>query len=405
MIILAVLLLIIGSITYKRFHSLFHPITISVSVWGILLLCYKLINHGLYDLSIYFYLALLLYLSSFSLFCLIGQKCILGVSKEYSGERHEKELSYPKVVTSLNLIFIICLIITILSIYFIRGFNLASLLSDARENAIENGEGLMILPRTFYPIEKVATVSYVMCFYNFIINNKSKVAKALILLTFIYFCFRADKTSFVMFGVGFLYIATRKGLKFIKIIYAILLLLLIIILIELGREGRGIEYIGKFLAIYLLSPLPAFDLVLNMNTDWISRFAGEHMFRYFAQIVGEWPKDAQFIQVSEFDNFVLVPLPTNVFTVMKSAFMDWGYMGITIFGSVYGFIWGWLYRMSKNSIAYQLVYATFIWMLVMQFFSDWINWGSIISNSVTILVISNFQLIKHKIRDTLNYNG
>lgn len=369
-----------------------HPAMITLLVWIAMLAAYKIFNHGLYDLSDQFYYALLVYAVSFTVAAYIGSRLKFKVSSVSVQAIPEKYINILYSVT------IICLIITILGFIVTLGISsIANLMFDARQNAVDaaqRGMGAIMLPPQFYFFEKVASVSNLFIIISLLRKNRfDKFFWLLFVLTCIYYCMRADKTSWVALGIAIGYIMYLHRISLVKLGIFAGVLLILLIFVQLIRDRQDSSYISNFLAIYILSPMPAFDLVLHMNTDWISYFQGEHIFWYIADWFGLLPQNFSLKTVADTSNFVMVPLPTNVFTVMKAPYMDWGYTGIIIFGAIYGLVWGFIYRASLFNDKYKIFYICCIWMLVMQFFADWLNWSTLIAIVFTLFFVFDLPII------------
>ena len=71
------------------------------------------------------------------------------------------------------------------------------------------------------------------------------------------------------------------------------------------------------------------------------------------------------------DNYVYVPLPTNVYTILSPFFRDFGYTGIVIFSIVEGAIMGYLYKqaITGNTIL-KYIYAFVLTFIFLQFFDE-----------------------------------
>lgn len=49
-------------------------------------------------------------------------------------------------------------------------------------------------------------------------------------------------------------------------------------------------------------------------------------------------------------NWTYTPLPVNVYTIMFSYYVDWGYWGIIIFSILLGAFWGGIWKGVKKDI-------------------------------------------------------
>ena len=56
-------------------------------------------------------------------------------------------------------------------------------------------------------------------------------------------------------------------------------------------------------------------------------------------------------------NWTYTPLPVNVYTIMFSYYVDWGYWGIIIFSILLGAFWGGIWKGIKKG--YKVVHETY----------------------------------------------
>ena len=393
--LLLILLFVCMMWIYSKSHSFIHPGFVTSLVWFCILLAYKIFNHSLYDLSDNFYFALSLYIFPFIIFSILGERFS-------SCKRNTVFNNIPEsYVNTITYVVIISLIITILAYFQEYKPSLSSLLYDVRSNYInKETEGIMMLPTQYYLFEKISSLST--CFFLFLYMYKGKMMKIsyiLLVLLVLYFIIRGDKTSFISFGIGMVAIMLLKKVSLKKISLISLLLLFLVTFVQLSREDKEMDYISDFYAIYFLSPLTAFDYVLNLSSKWFLYFRGENTFKYiFKSWIPILPDNFESVPVNGVDNWVYVPLPTNVFTILFNPYKDAGYVGLIVFGVIYGFVWGKIYSYSKRNDKYLMFYISCFWMLVMQFFADWLNWSYLVGVAVFYYIIFNVPslLIKHK---------
>ena len=69
--------------------------------------------------------------------------------------------------------------------------------------------------------------------------------------------------------------------------------------------------------------------------------------------------------------FVFVPISTNVYTIMQPFFRDFGYWGVAFFAWGYGVLSGVLYRYSCNGNVFCIcMYTYLVEILVLQFYQE-----------------------------------
>lgn len=65
---------------------------------------------------------------------------------------------------------------------------------------------------------------------------------------------------------------------------------------------------------------------------------------------------------------------------MEKYYLDYGMIGILVFSSIHGIVWGILYKYSKFNDCYKVIYISLLYILVFQFFADFSsNIGLVVS--------------------------
>jgi oligosaccharide repeat unit polymerase len=129
------------------------------------------------------------------------------------------------------------------------------------------------------------------------------------------------------------------------------------------------------ISIYLLSPIPAFDTAANLHQ--IS-YDGSSTFRFFFQVLQSCGFDIDVKPTVQ--EFINVPLPTNVYTIFYQYYLDFGYIGILIFGIINGWIYGYVYGKMNESPSLKLFYSYLFVSLCLQFFNEifWVVFSIVI---------------------------
>lgn len=146
-----------------------------------------------------------------------------------------------------------------------------------------------------------------------------------------------------------------------------------------GGSGSYLHTIWDILALYIYSPIVAIGY---MDID-SSLPIGAHMFRFFyaiGNILDIAPQPVNIIPA-----FVLVPLPTNVFTVMHTFYYDFGLLGVTLGAVLYGLFFSCLYFLSvKRGGLWLVLFSGYSIALVMQFSGDFLF--LVFSNNLQIMI-------------------
>ena len=123
-----------------------------------------------------------------------------------------------------------------------------------------------------------------------------------------------------------------------------------------------------FLVSYIVGPLVALDYALRHHNDYIG--VSNHTFRFFLDIASFFHL-IQYSPPPQFDAFVAVPFPTNVYTVYKFYITDFGlYGGLCVF-IIIGFLHTLLYVKARTGSKFgTYLFALTIYPLIMVIFDD-----------------------------------
>jgi len=150
-------------------------------------------------------------------------------------------------------------------------------------------------------------------------------------------------------------------------------LALISILVPLDKElsgfnGDATNIMMNFVVEYVVAPLAGFDYLLHHPSEY--KYDPNHTFRQIlpvlARISGSTHTPPPIL-----DDFVLVPLPTNVFTVFKFYYVDFGFGGMLVVMFLIGVGQTWLFRKALAGIDfYVFLFAISLYPLMMVVFDD-----------------------------------
>jgi oligosaccharide repeat unit polymerase len=170
--------------------------------------------------------------------------------------------------------------------------------------------------------------------------------------------------------------SAREAWKFVRW-PLVVVLVLFAVLVPLnkdisGEEGGVTQAVVKSVFGYAVIPLAGFDYVVQHATDY--RDEPNHTFRQilpmFAGVGG-----FHFRPSPPLDEFIFVPLPTNVFTIFKYYFVDFGTFGMLIAMFVLGAAHTWLFRKAlAGSHFFVFLFALSLFPLMMVAFDDQYSW-------------------------------
>jgi oligosaccharide repeat unit polymerase len=365
-------------ISFALTKDILHPATTTSFVWGGVLFIYNTVNHGFYELSDKFYYAIFIWVFVFCFSSLL----ISRIKRSFHFPSFLKGDYNSALMKKLIPLLTICLIIAIYGLYIkgqyynsenvFRGIRTASILNLAGE------ESEMEIPFYIQLATGLSSTLSLLILYPFFVS-KQKIEKSVYILSIliiIFFIFRSNKHVIAQSLISiFVILYYRNKLSKTKILLFVCIFLLLMMFVHLIRRNsdttEDFDFV-KFISIYLLAPLPAFDSILNTNVNYISSFHGEYTFNFLVHHL----QSLGFNVTGNSDpynlyNWTYVPLRVNVYTVMFSYYVDFGFEGLAFFSLFLGCFWGILFQyMKKGYEICLLLYALFFYMLIFQFFTD-----------------------------------
>lgn len=131
-----------------------------------------------------------------------------------------------------------------------------------------------------------------------------------------------------------------------------------------AQEQDSVDFMD-FLGIYVTSPIVAFEKLRITITDGWGGNTFNDVFPYLRYL------GIQLESINRLQDFVYVPVPTNVYTIMQPFYNDFGYMGVAVFGLLYGWITGYVYRkFYDGSNTYKCIYTFLVEVIIIQFYNE-----------------------------------
>jgi oligosaccharide repeat unit polymerase len=120
---------------------------------------------------------------------------------------------------------------------------------------------------------------------------------------------------------------------------------------------------------YIIGPTGAFDYVLNHSSEYTN--LPNHTFKLFLTIASALGI-ISYTPPPALDYFLFIPFPTNVYTVYKFYFTDFGLYGTLAVITLIGFGHTLLYRKARSTSKLGLyMFALTMYPLIMVIFDDW----------------------------------
>ena len=175
---------------------------------------------------------------------------------------------------------------------------------------------------------------------------------------------------FLFAGVLFV-LYEKRVIKMRSILISSAVLILVFFLFTTARSYRedadpneDLTFLD-FFAIYVLSPAVAFEYVEEDLTPQLGSHTFQTIYMFLNRFGGDYEVNAKI------QEFVWVPLPTNVYTVFQPFFEDFKYKGVALFAMFYGVFSGLAYRMARNGNSVgKCLYVYVVYVLALQFFQE-----------------------------------
>lgn len=365
-IFLGLLLLAFGVL---KIGDIFSPWFITTGIWFFIVVFFQISSGLLYPLQDRFYICLLLWVPIMCFTGIMTYYALPSVKSEIEPIRNELEIHK----TIFLIFFIISMICTPLYIYKIYKvvimFGTQDLLFNLR--ILAGAEDEDPLAKLLKYINAVNQALYIIAIWRY-----PKISKTQLTLIIIanFMCAIAIMEKGALFFMLFTTLFTLYQKEKIKM-RSILLWGVVIIFVFYGinilRRSEDAKVSDNstlldFIAMYILSPPVAFEQVQEKLTPQF----GSRTFAFFYAVASKLGF-GKFVIEPKLQEFVYVPIQTNVYTVFQPFFQDFGYKGVAFFASIYGTFTGWLYKQAKNGGAIsKCMYTYIVEILILQFFQE-----------------------------------
>jgi len=341
-------------------------------VWLAIVVLFQLSGDLLYPLQDRFYTCVIIWVSLMS---------VTGIITYYAFPV-KSELRLPQGTTliqqDLNInnffftvFFVISMVCTPLYLYniykIISLFGTDELFFNLRILANEGEKSLVQTILTY--VGAINQALFVICIWRYPKGSKLVFTAVIIANLMCSIAIMEKGVLFFMLFVTLFVLYEKRRVKISSIAFWSVVLLLVFYGINVLRTPENAAKeptFVDFFNVYILSPSVAFERVQEKLTEQF----GSRSFAFFYALVSRLGL-ANYVVEPKLQEFVHVPIPTNVYTVFQPFFQDFGYKGIAFFATVYGVFTGWLYRQCHNGGAIsKCVYAYIIEILILQFYQE-----------------------------------
>lgn len=394
-IILIALLLVIASFVFFRVGDAFSPWSITACVWSGILILYQFYKTDLDPISSQFYTCLIIWIPIMILSSILMYYAFPSTKKYV--DTGADLLINKKFFSFWLIISLVCTPIYLYNIYkLVSMFDPNDLFVNLR--TIANEEKSMGEEGLLKYVSSINKALFIICIWR--VPNISKW-KFLVVLVANILCAVAimEKTfMFFLIFVSFFVLYEKKYVKMRTVLissFGVVFFFYGVNVLRYTTDTNEYNTMSDFLGTYILSPAVAFGKVQERLTDQF----GTRSLTFFYSFLSK-TGCGNYEIVPKLQEFVWVPIPTNVYTVFQPFFEDFGYKGVAFFASVYGFFSGWLYRQCRNGGAIgSCLYTYIVFILLLQFFQE--NLIISLSDLFQYLIIFTM-ILQHRIG--LNFN-
>ena len=365
--LIIVMSIMLAAFIFLKVGDAFSPWTITTAIWLAIVVMFKFQGNLLYPLGSQFYTCLSIWMPILCVSSLITYY-VLPKKPEVGKEK----MATTEINTILfNFFYIISMVITPLYLYkilqVVMMFDSSDMLNNIRLLALYGDENYGFLTYS-YVFNQVLLVVAIWRYPKIPFWQLLTVIIANLMSAFAIM----EKGMLFFLFITVLYVLYQKGIVKMRSIFLYSATLVIVFFIinsarsftEDADPNEEITFLD-FFAIYVLSPSVAFEQV----TEDLTPQFGSHTFQTIYLFLNRFGGDYEMN--TKLQEFVWVPLPTNVYTVFQPFFEDFKYKGVAIFAMVYGVFSALVYRLARNGNSIgKCLYAYVAYVLALQFFQE-----------------------------------
>ncbi len=307
--------------------------------------------------------------------------------KNESALKIKQQLLSANIHISLLLRYILIIIILIAMPFYIQAAYRLYLASNIDNFFIGLQTELVYGDEKIGPLKYTGSLSFVVFALNLcaFYKERNKINSIFLtvslLFTIIYAVLSTSRTFFLMIfsiyvGVSFLQ-NKNFSIKKISRLIAIFMVLFIAIGWIYGKGGstessvkENLQPAAEVTSIYIVSPLNALDY--DLNNQFEINYKGTYTFRFFNKVFEQLGLISNPIIPGLFQPFVLIPYPTNVYTLYDKYIKDFGKFYAWAMVFLFGFIHTYLYNKAvfTKNLKYTVYYSVMLFPLLISFFDD-----------------------------------
>lgn len=371
---------------YFKIGDFFSPWNITVCIWLAIIALSKLEEGLLYPIGQHFTTCLGIWVPTFCISSLLTFY-LLPQQKNI----HDKFVSNDIAYHFFDFLLVLTVIATPIYLYqilkIVTMFDTTDLMYNLRLLAVSQDYDFGIIRYTYI----LNQVLYVIAIWQYPKIPLWKLVIVLIVYLMGQFALMEKSGVFLLIVSTLLALYEKKIIRIRTIALTFLGIVLLFFLINFSKEIKSDTSVESmtfldFIGVYILSPAVAFEYI---SPDLSNQF-GAHTFEYFYSVLNNLDV-GKFLVYERLQEWVFVPLPTNVYTIFMPFYEDFGYLGIAYFGVMYGAFFSMVYRFFKNgSFVAACIYSFCANILFVQFYHEnfLMSFATFVQFSLLVIVIS-----------------
>ena len=178
-----------------------------------------------------------------------------------------------------------------------------------------------------------------------------------------------EKSGVLIMILGALFVLYERGKIRIRTIgFTLLGVIVLFFFFNMSKEDSNSEEsmpFMEFFGMYVTSPMVAFE---RLRITITNTFATNTLNDFYPQLLRFGIK---VDTIERLQDFVYVPVITNVYTIMQPFYNDFGSTGVAFFGFVYGSVFGYVYcKFREGSDVYKCFYTYLVEVIIIQFYNE-----------------------------------
>ena len=345
------------------FGDFFSPWSLTIFIWGADIILYFL-QGELYPLGPMFIKCFILWIITIIPSSLISY----WLSEKEKNPVWDK---YNVINVSKTVFNFCCVFATIITVLYIKRvwdivsqFDTVDLLYNIRTYIVHDNSAIGLL----YHIQGLNFALFIVGIWLYPKISKYQLA-FIFILNIAFEIARMEKSGIFIMILGVLYVLyIRKVIQVRSIFITLLGTIVLFYFFNMSKEKSDTTDVTSFVdffGIYVTSPIVAFDY---LHPDLSGNF-GENTFNIIYPYLNMLGFNLQY--TDRLQEFVFVPVITNVYTIMQPFYNDFGVIGIPYFGIMYGALFGWVYRRSREgNPVYICIYTYLVEVILIQFYNE-----------------------------------